>query len=232
VEREEQKRAAAEYAANLVEDGMTVGLGSGTTAEMVIQALGRRYRDGIRFVGVPTSEPTARLADSLGIPLTSLEDRGRLDLAIDGADEVDPNLNLIKGHGGALLREKIVARAAARYVIVVDDSKRVLRLGQRAPVPAEVVPFGWTTTKIRLEWLGFSVELRGGDRPFKTDSRNYILECRSSAGLDLSSPLVADSIKLQTGVIEHGLFLGMASMVVVGKASGQVDILRPPAAVA
>lgn len=226
------KRAAAQYAAQFVEDGMTVGLGSGSTAELLIEVLGERYRSGLRFVGVPTSEGSARLARSFGIPLTTLEERGRLDLAIDGADEVDPQLNLIKGLGGALLREKIVARAAARFVIVVDDSKRVLKLGQKSALPIEVVPFGWTTTKLRLEWLDFTCELRGQETPYKTASRNYILDCHPPASLDLSDPRVADSIKLQTGVVEHGLFLGMASTVVVGKASGGVDVLHRPAPVA
>lgn len=225
---EEQKRAAAHYAASLVEDGMTVGLGSGSTAEMAVQDLGTRFQAGLRFVGVPTSERTGRLARSFGIPLVSLLERTRLDLTIDGADEVDPQLNVIKGHGGALLREKIVALAAARYVIVVDEQKRVLRLGQRSPVPVEVVPFGWPTTKLRLEWLGLSCELRGGDQPYHTDSHNYILDCHAPPALDLGSKAVADSIKVQTGVIEHGLFLGLATLVVVGKTSGGVDLLHRP----
>lgn len=229
MDTEAQKRAAAEWVARIIEDGMAVGLGSGTTAEMVVDELGRRVASGLRIVGIPTSEKTARLARSLDIPLASLDERNRLDLAFDGADEVDPNLNLIKGHGGALLREKIVARAAARYIVVVDDSKRVMRLGQRSPVPVEVIPFGWTTTKLRLEWLGFSCELRGADRPFKTDSRNYILDCRPTSALELGTPLVADAIKVQTGVIEHGLFLGVATTVVVGKAAGGVDVLHRPA---
>jgi ribose 5-phosphate isomerase A len=226
---DEQKRVAAGRAAKFVEDGMTVGLGSGTTSLMCVRALGQRVREGLHFVGVPTSEETARLARSLNIPLVSLEERGRLDVAIDGADEVDPQLNLIKGHGGALLREKIVARAAARVVIVVDNSKRVLRLGQRATLPVEVVPFGWTITKLRLEWLNLGCELRGGDTPYKTANGNYVLDCHPTSALDLASPLVADAIKLQTGVVEHGLFLGLATTVVVGKENGQVDVLHRPA---
>jgi ribose 5-phosphate isomerase A len=226
---QEQKRAAARYVAEMVEDGMTLGLGSGTTAMMAVEAIGERVRQGLHVVGVPTSEATARLARSLGIGLVSLEERGRLDLAIDGADEVDPQLNLIKGHGGALLREKIVARAAARFVVIVDDTKRVIRLGQRSALPVEVVPFGWTTTKLRLEWLGLSCELRGGEMPFRTASNNYILDCHPSTPLDLASSLVADTIKTQTGVVEHGLFLGLATAVVVGKSNGKVDLLHRPA---
>ena len=228
----EQKRAAAEYAASLVEDGMTIGLGSGSTAELAIRALGARVQTGLHVSAVPTSERTGQLAQSLGIALVTLEERGRLDLAIDGADEVDPQLNLIKGHGGALLREKIVARAAARFVVVIDESKRVLRLGQRSPLPVEVIPFGWTTTKLRLEWLSLRCELRGGERPYVTDGQNYIIDCHPNAPLDLASSLVADSIKLQTGVVEHGLFLSIATTVVVGKPNGEVDVLHPPANVA
>jgi ribose 5-phosphate isomerase A len=226
---DEQKRAAAVYAAGLVEDGMTIGLGSGTTAEILLQELGRRVADGLKFIGVPTSEDTARIAQSLGIPLTTLDERNRLDLAIDGADEVDPQLNLVKGHGGALLREKIVAQAAARFIIIVDDSKRVVKLGQRSPLPVEVVPFGWTTTKLRLEWLGYTCQLRGGEQPYKTSSRNYILDCAAPSSVDLASPEAGNQIKLQTGVIEHGLFLNMATTVIVGKPSGDIDVLQRPA---
>lgn len=226
---DEQKRAAAQYAADLVEDGMTVGLGSGSTAELMIRALGARVAAGLHFVAVPTSEQTARLARSFHIPLVSLDERGRLDLAIDGADEVDPQLNAIKGHGGQLLREKIVARAAAQYIIIIDDSKRVIRLGQKAAVPVEVIPFGWTTTKLRLEWLNFNCDLRGADKPYKTASNNFILDLHPNGSIDLASPLVADSIKTQTGVVDHGLFLGIATTVVVGKSSGTVDVLHRPA---
>lgn len=228
MDTEVQKRAAAAYAAGMVEDGMSVGLGSGTTAELMIGALGHRVAAGLRIVGVPTSDRSARLAHSLGIPLAGLDDRNRLDMAIDGADEVDPQLNCIKGHGGQLLREKLVALAAARFVVIIDESKRVLRLGQRAPVPVEILPFGWTTTKIRLEWLNFGCELRGGERPYKTASDNYILDLHPNGAIDLASSMVADSIKVQTGVIEHGLFLGIAATVVMGKESGEVDVLQRP----
>src|SRR5947209_7335045 len=144
---QEQKAAAAEHAARMVEGGMSVGLGSGTTAEIAVHALGRRYREGLHFTGVPTSKSTEAIARSYGIPLTRLEERSDLDLYVDGADEVDPRLNLVKGHGGALLREKLVASAAARFVVVVDGSKLVNKLGKHAPVPVEVVQFGWPTIK-------------------------------------------------------------------------------------
>lgn len=210
---------------------MTVGLGSGTTAEIAVRALGGRLQEGLHFVGVPTSERTAELARSFGIPLTTLHERSHLDAVIDGADEVDPQLNMIKGHGGALLREKIVAQAAERRIFVVDDSKIVDRLGRLAPVPIEVVPFGWGTTQRRLEQLGLRCELRGGESPYVTDGHNYILDCDTTATADFANRQVADAIKLQTGVVEHGLFLGIATMVIVGRASGGVEVLTRPAAV-
>jgi ribose 5-phosphate isomerase A len=226
-----QKKAAAEYAVNMVEDGMTVGLGSGSTAEIAVHLLGHRFQKGLQIVGVPTSEQTARLARSYGIPLASLDERSRLDIAIDGADEVDPQLNCIKGHGGQLLWEKIVACASAKFVVIVDDSKRVLKLGQKAAVPVEIIPFGWTTTKIRLEWLNLVCELRGGEKPYKTSSNNYILDCYANGSLELANQQLAQAIKGQTGVVEHGLFLGIATTVVVGKGSGGVDVLQRPTAV-
>lgn len=228
MEIQEQKRAAAEYAASLIEAGMIVGLGSGTTSDLFTRALGERVRSGLQCIGVPTSEETARLALSVGIPLSTLEQHSRLDLTVDGADEVDPRLNLIKGLGGALLREKIVGRAADRYVIIVDERKRVSRLGGRAPIPVEIVTFGWMTTRLYLEKLGFSCELRGDDTPFLTDGSNFILDCHASSDLDLSDPGTGGSIKGVTGVVEHGLFLGMATTIVVGTASGDVEVLSRP----
>lgn len=217
------KQIAARYAAGLVRDGMTVGLGSGTTAEIAIEILGQRYREGVRFAGVPTSEKTAALARSYGIPLRTLNESGRLDLAIDGADEVDPALNLIKGHGGALLREKLVGGAAEFYVIVVDASKLVSRLGEGSPVPVEVVPFGWQLTANRLAALDIQPHLRGGGHPYITDGQNYILDCRISVRDGYAQ--LATSVKLQTGVVEHGLFLGMADEVAVGDESGALKVL-------
>jgi ribose 5-phosphate isomerase A len=225
---EEQKVAAAVYAAGMVEDGTTVGLGSGTTARILVKELGRRVLAGLRVVGVPTSDDTANLARSFDIPLATLEEQSTLDIVIDGADEVDPGLNLIKGRGGALLREKMVAMAGERFVVLVDESKRVERLGALAPVPVEVVQFGWVTTRLRLERLGFTCELRGGDRPYITDGGNLILDCHAPAALDLSDVAVGTSIKAQTGVVEHGLFVGMATHVVVGSADGGVSVLDRP----
>lgn len=223
---DQQKRAAAVYAAELVEDGMAVGLGSGSTAEIAVAEIGRRVQEGLRIIGVPTSDQTEQLARSFHIPLASLEEQSRLDLVIDGADEVDPALNLIKGRGGALLREKIVALAGKRFVVVVDESKRVRRLGAHAPLPVEVVPFGWVTTRTRLEEIGFTCALRGGDDPYRTDGGNFILDCHAPSTLDLAGMGVAERIKTQTGVVEHGLFLHLATLVVVGTADGSVEVLR------
>jgi ribose 5-phosphate isomerase A len=225
---QEQKQAAARRAALMVEDGMHIGLGTGTTAEELLHALGARCREGLTIVGVATSRATEALAREYGIPLSRLDERHqRLDLYIDGADEVDPDLNLIKGHGGALLREKMVATASDRFVVMIDESKRVQRLGEKSPVPVEVVQFGWLATKHRLEDLGLSAELRPGDhgRPYVTSNHNYILDCQAPPDLDLAGGQVAEAIKLQTGVVEHGLFLGMAATVVVGVGSGQAEVL-------
>src|SRR5579859_4240368 len=205
---DDPKRAAAEYAAALAENGMTVGLGSGSTAELAVQALARRVSAGLRIVGVPSSDRTALLASSLGIALTTLEQCDTLDLCIDGADEFDARLNLVKGRGGALLREKIVAQSATRFVVVVDESKRVRRIGEHAPIPIEIIPFGWTTTQNRLLALGIEGVRRGEKTPFLTDNHNYILDCRAANSVDLTQPEIGLAIKSLTGVVEHGLFLG------------------------
>ena len=179
------KLAAAEAAAALVEDGMTVGLGSGSTASLAVRALARRVSQGLRISGIPTSEKTAALARELGIPLSTLAERGRVALTIDGADEVElGTLDLIKGLGGALLREKLVAAATTRLAIVVDESKLVDRLAADfRPLPVEVVAFAWQTTARRLESLGAEVTLRlGADgQPFVTDQGNLTLDCRFGA---------------------------------------------------
>jgi len=222
---DQEKEAAARYAAGLVQDGMVVGLGTGTTAVKLVDVLGERVRDGLKFVGVPTSERTAEQARALGIPLRTLDEAGRLDLNIDGADEVDPHLDLVKGHGGALMREKLVASAARRFVVMVDESKLVERLGQEFAIPVEVVEFGWGTTQRRLEDLGLTCELRGGQsNPFETDNHNYILDCHVADARGRTTQELAGAIKLTTGVVDHGYFLGMASLVVIGKTSGDVEV--------
>ena len=216
-ERKDWKRAAAESAVTQVETGMVVGLGTGSTAEFVLLALARLIREGLRITGVPTSEHTAARARELGIPLVELT--GPIDVGIDGADEVETStLSLIKGHGGALVREKIVAQAAARFLVVVDESKIVSRLGAAA-VPVEVVPFGWQATARRIQELGAKAERRD----FVTDNGNYILDC--SFGSLESPETVAVVLDHIAGVVQHGLFIGMASEVHVGTSSG-VQILK------
>ena len=211
-----------------VMEGMIVGLGSGSTAALAVEAIGRRVSEGLRIVGVPTSERTAAQARALGIPLSTLDRHHRLDLTIDGADEVEiPGLHLIKGRGGALLREKLVASASARLVIIVDSTKVVPRLGVADPVPVEVVPFGWQSTAERLERLGAIPKLRLGSdsQAVLTDGGHYILDC--DFGPIASVPELAEALDRVVGVVEHGLFVGLASEVIVGGAEG-ATVLRPP----
>jgi len=216
------KKAAAEAAASLVEDGMVLGLGTGSTAAYFLQALGRRLaEDGLRVNGVPTSEQTASQARSLRIPLTSFAEHVRLDLTVDGADEVESGtLFLIKGHGGALLREKIVASASKRLVIVADESKVVERLGSLVAVPVEVVRFGWQATGRCLTEIGGNPSLRlGVDRkPFITDGGNYIMDC--AFGPIANPKEIAHHLDHVVGAIEHGLFLGLTKEVIVAGREG------------
>jgi ribose 5-phosphate isomerase A len=222
---EQQKRAAATRAAALVMPGMVLGLGSGSTAELVLEALAARVAQGLRVVGIPTSRRTEARARQLGLTLTDFAAHRRIDLTLDGADEVERGtLNLIKGRGGALLREKIVAAASARMVAVVDETKLVERLGAHVPLPVEIVPFGWQVTLERLAASGAVPTLRCADAsPFVTDSGNYIADC--------AFPVIADPAALQaeltamTGVVETGLFIRMARAVVVGGRSG-VEIIE------
>lgn len=227
---DELKHAAALRAVEYVRDGMTVGLGTGTTARHAVQRLGERVAGGLRIVGVPTSERTAALARQLGIPLTSLESDTQIDITIDGADEIDlSTFNAIKGLGGALLREKLVALATREQTIIVDGSKVVSRLGTHEPLPVEVVTFGWTRTCAALSKLGGEPELRttpeGG--PLLTDSGNYLLDCRFPPGIDDPSTL-AGAIKAITGVVEHGLFVGIIRRVIVARPEG-IEVVEKPA---
>jgi ribose 5-phosphate isomerase A len=215
------KRAAAEAAVELVEDGMVVGLGTGSTAGFALEALARRHRQGLRVLGIPTSERTAAQAKAAGIPLTSFAEHWQIDLTIDGADEVERGtLNLIKGLGGALLREKIVAAASRRLAIIVDGSKLTDRLGTRASVPVEVVAFGLEATQAALEVLGASVRLRLAQtgEPFVTDSGNRILDCRFGPIADPAR--LEKRIRRIVGVIESGLFISRADPVFVADAAG------------
>jgi len=212
------KHMAAESAVTRVASGMTVGLGTGSTAEFALLALSRRIREGLRITGIPTSERTAARARELGIPLAELDGKIPIDLTIDGADEVERGrLNLIKGRGGALLREKIVAQAGARFLVVVDHTKLVDRLGAGS-VPIEVVPFGWQVTARRILDLGGKAERR----EFVTDNGNFILDC---AFEPIQAPeSLAEALDHIAGVVEHGLFIGLATEVHVGSPSG-VQIL-------
>jgi len=222
------KKAAAEAAASLVEDGMVLGLGTGSTAAYFLQALGRRLaEDGLRVNGVPTSEQTASQARSLRIPLTSFAEHVLLDLTVDGADEVElGTLSLVKGHGGALLREKIVAAASKRLVIIADETKLVERLGSLVSVPVEVVRFGWQATGRSLTDIGGNPSLRlGVDRkPFLTDGGNYIMDC--AFGPIANPKEIAHHLDHIVGAIEHGLFLGLAKAVIVGGREGVRTLLK------
>ena len=223
---ERLKRDAAEAAVALVEEGSVVGLGSGSTAYIAVGLIGERVRQGLRITAIATSEETARQARSLGIPLTTLDECGHIDLTIDGADEVErATLNLIKGRGGALLREKIVAAASRQLIIIVDERKLVERLGARDPVPVEVVPFGWKTTAGRLRGLGAQPQLRTSTsgEPFLTDGGHYILDC--AFGPIASPGQLAEQLDTTVGVVEHGLFLGVASQVIVARSDGVRTLL-------
>ena len=220
-DRDALKRAAAEAAVGLVEDGMVVGLGTGSTAAFAVEALARRCRQGLRVVGIPTSERTAAQAKAAGIPLSSFAEHRQIDLTIDGADEVERGtLNLIKGLGGALLREKIVANASRRLAIVVDDAKLVDRLGMHAPVPVEVVAFGLEVTQASLEGLGASARLRLSPVgvPFVTDGGNRIVDCSFGPITDPAG--LEERVRRIVGVVESGLFIGRADPVFVADAAG------------
>ena len=230
VNTNELKRAAAEVAASQVEDGMKVGLGTGSTAYYLIEALGRRVAGGLRMVGIPTSETTAQHATSVGIPVSDLGAHPQLDLTIDGADEVQPNsLHLIKGLGGALLREKIVASSSSRLIIIVDESKIVSMLGEKSALPVEVAVFGWQATQRKLSALGCTPKLRTktNGEAFVTDGGNYILDCNFGPIPDVEK--MDRELNSAVGVVEHGLFLGMTSVVLVGTAEGIKTLLPLPA---
>jgi ribose 5-phosphate isomerase A len=221
---DELKQAAAEKALELVQDGMLVGLGSGTTARYFTQGLGRLVADGMKVRGVPSSRETAELAAELGIPIVT-EIVGQIDLAVDGADEVDAALNLIKGRGGALFREKIVAAASKRFVVVVDESKLVKELGVGV-LPVEVLPFLWRTTAERLTSLGVSLVVRGGEEtPYITDNGNLILDVTVEGGIRKPAELGTE-LKKTLGVVEHGLFVGMTDTVIVAGPEGPKAIGR------
>ena len=225
------KQAAASWAATQLQDGMVVGLGSGSTARLAVAAIGQRVEKGLRIVGIPTSEETAEQARHLGIPLSTLGEYSQIDVAIDGADEVElGTLNLIKGGGGNQLREKIVANASLQFVIVVDRSKLVRQLGTRARVPVEVAQFGWQATARSLTALGANsrLRMRSEELPFVTDGGNYILDC--AFGPIESAAELQRKLDAVVGVVEHGLFIGLASQIVVGEPEGIKLFTREAAA--
>lgn len=221
------KKAAALHAVDYVRDGMVVGLGTGSTAEFALRELAVRVNNGLRIIGVPTSHRTAIRARQLNIPTATLEEQPRLHLTIDGADEIDlSTLTLIKGLGGALLHEKIVALASDLVIFIVDYTKIVDTLGQRTPLPVEIVTFGWSRTCAALADLGCQPSRRtltashpGKDpQPYKTDSGNYLIDCKFPLIQDPSA--LAASIKSITGVVEHGIFADIPSRIIVASPSG------------
>jgi ribose 5-phosphate isomerase A len=226
------KRRAAERAMEWVQPGMKLGIGTGSTAREFVSALGRAVSRGLEIVGVPTSETTRRQADGLGIPLTTLDDCTELDLTIDGADEIDSSLRLIKGGGGALLREKIVAASSRQMLVIVDSSKKVARLGAFS-LPVEVAPFGLASTTRRVARACADLGLEGPivlrareGQTFVTDGGHYILDCALGSIGDPQG--LALALAATPGVMEHGLFLGLASAAVVAGPDG-VETLRRPA---
>ena len=231
--KDDDKRLAAAKALELVEPGMKLGLGTGTTAARFVELLGARVKDGLDVLCVPTSEATRAQAAALGIPLTTLDAEPQLDLTVDGADEVDEELRLIKGGGGALLYEKIVACASDRMIVIADASKRVPVLGA-FPLPVEVVPFGVAATRQMVELLAADagcsgeIKLRSGadGRPFVTDAGHYILDC--AFGRIEEPDALDEALKLIPGVVEHGLFLGLADIAIIAGPEG-VAVLQSTA---
>ena len=222
--KDEEKRAAARASLRFVKNGEVVGLGSGSTATDAVRLLVEQVRSGLKIRGVPTSTATEKLAKSGGIPLTTLDEVPAVDVTIDGADEFDPQLNLIKGGGGNLLREKIVASASKLFVIIVDSSKQVPMLG-KFPLPVEVIPFAQALIRRKIEALGAKVRVRQsatGD-PFVTDEGHHLLDC--DFGRIPEPAALARKLETMPGVVEHGLFLGMANVVLLAKGS-EVEELR------
>ena len=220
-----EKELAGRAAAELVVDGNIVGLGTGSTAYFAVVALGERVQAGLKIIGIPTSVATEELASAVGIPLSTLDQHPEIDITIDGADEVDPQLRLIKGGGGALLREKIIATASKKMVVVADSSKLVPALG-KFPLPVEIIPFARTVLEKKIAALGASCKLRSrtDGAPFVTDEGHHILDC--SFGKIADPPALARSLSNMPGVVEHGLFIGIAKLAMIGKKSSVIEI-RP-----
>ena len=220
---DQEKEAAARASLRFVKDDQVIGLGTGSTAAYFIQLLGEQVKNGLRIRGIPSSDRSREQAAGLGIPLTTLDECPEIDVTVDGADEVDPQLRLIKGGGGALLREKIVASATKYYVIITDATKRVPVLG-KFPLPVEVIKFAQAVVKKKIEALGAQVELRraADGKPYLTDENNHILDCRFGQIPDADR--LARQLSDMPGVVEHGLFIGMASVVLVANGSEIVEL--------
>jgi ribose 5-phosphate isomerase A len=223
--QDEAKRMAARRALDFVEDGMLLGLGSGTTSRMFIEELGARVKQGLRVRGIATSTASRQLAESLSIPIITFDDSPVLDLAVDGADEVGPGLALIKGGGGALLREKIVASAARKFIVIADSSKLVFQLG-RFPLPVEVIQMALPVVTRKLDALGLNPKLR--HRPdgtaYITDEGNFIVDC--SCGEITDPAKTAGDIRGIPGVVEHGLFLKMTSFALIASDQGVMEVSK------
>jgi ribose 5-phosphate isomerase A len=219
----QEKEAAGRAAAELVRDGDIVGLGTGSTAYFAVVALGERVKAGLKISGIPTSIQTADLARTLGIPLTTLDENPEIDITIDGADEVDPKLNLIKGGGGALLREKVVASVTKKMVVVADSGKIVSALG-KFPLPVEVISFARTVVEKKIVALGATPKLRtkSDGSPYLTDNGNQILDC--SFGKIDDPAALAHTLSETPGVVEHGLFIGLAELALIGRGSSVEEI--------
>jgi ribose 5-phosphate isomerase A len=220
---DQEKEAAARASLRFIKDGQVVGIGTGSTAAHFIQLLGEQVKNGLRVRGIPTSDHSRQQAAALGIPIATLDECPEIDVTVDGADEVDPELRLIKGGGGALLREKIVASASKQVVIIADATKRVPVLG-RFPLPVEVIKFAQAVVLGKIEALGAKVSLRrqADGKPFLTDENNHILDCSFGQISDVEK--LARQLSDMPGVVEHGLFIGMASVVLVADESEIVEL--------
>ncbi|MGC1498740.1 MAG: ribose-5-phosphate isomerase RpiA [Terriglobales bacterium] len=219
-----EKELAGRAAAKLVNDGDIVGLGTGSTAYFAVIALGERVKAGLKIIGIPTSIATAELARKVGIPLTTLDQHPAIDIDIDGADEVDPHLNLIKGGGGALLREKVIAAASKKFIVVADSAKIVSVLG-KFPLPVEIIAFARAVVEPKIAGLGASIKMRTrpDGSPYLTDNGNPILDC--SFGKIEDPPALSRTLNNIPGVVEHGLFIGLASKALVGKENSVEEIV-------